>query len=104
LPSCQASSSLLNTHRRDGVSDHASPGASPIIALHAGPVLDPQKRPLIRVTERPPQLETPFTVFDDASDSTQLRPPRRAETELPWQDDNGSRHRLRSSRCHPCYA
>jgi len=24
----------------------------------------PQKRPLIRLTERPPQLETPFTVFD----------------------------------------
>src|SRR4051812_49936380 len=23
----------------------------------------PQKRPLIRVTSRPPQLETPFTVF-----------------------------------------
>ena len=25
----------------------------------------PQKRPLIRLTERPPQLETPFGVFDD---------------------------------------
>src|ERR1044071_4946222 len=24
----------------------------------------PQKRPLIRLTERPPQLETPFSVFD----------------------------------------
>src|SRR5678815_5466539 len=24
----------------------------------------PQKRPLIRLTERPPQLETPFDVFD----------------------------------------
>jgi sulfite dehydrogenase (cytochrome) subunit A len=25
----------------------------------------PQKRPLIKLTERPPQLETPFSVFDD---------------------------------------
>src|SRR5581483_9871507 len=25
----------------------------------------PQKRPLIRVTTRPPQLETPFAVFND---------------------------------------
>jgi DMSO/TMAO reductase YedYZ molybdopterin-dependent catalytic subunit len=25
----------------------------------------PQKRPLIRLTERPPQLETPFSVFDE---------------------------------------
>src|SRR5262245_53841722 len=25
----------------------------------------PQKRPLIRLTERPPQLETPFAVFDE---------------------------------------
>src|ERR1041385_1093609 len=24
----------------------------------------PEKRPLIRLTERPPQLETPFSVFD----------------------------------------
>src|SRR5689334_23168263 len=26
----------------------------------------PQKRPLIRLTSRPPQLETPFSVFDEA--------------------------------------
>src|SRR5205085_10979883 len=25
----------------------------------------PQKRPLIRLTSRPPQLETPFSVFDE---------------------------------------
>src|SRR5436305_1977666 len=25
----------------------------------------PQKRPLIRLTTRPPQLETPFSVFDE---------------------------------------
>src|SRR6266446_4509495 len=25
----------------------------------------PQKRPLIRLTTRPPQLETPFAVFDE---------------------------------------
>ena len=25
----------------------------------------PQKRPLIRLTSRPPQLETPFAVFDE---------------------------------------
>ena len=26
----------------------------------------PQKRPLLRLTTRPPQLETPFSVFDEA--------------------------------------
>lgn len=34
-------------------------GARPVVQY-------PQKRPLIRLTERPPQLETPFTVFDEA--------------------------------------
>ena len=33
-------------------------GARPLVQY-------PQKRPLIRLTERPPQLETPFGVFDD---------------------------------------
>ena len=28
-------------------------------------VVYPQKRPLIRLTTRPPQLETPFAVFND---------------------------------------
>jgi DMSO/TMAO reductase YedYZ molybdopterin-dependent catalytic subunit len=33
-------------------------GARPLVQV-------PQKRPLIRLTERPPQLETPFSVFDE---------------------------------------
>lgn len=33
-------------------------GARPLVQY-------PQKRPLIRLTERPPQLETPFAVFDE---------------------------------------
>lgn len=35
-------------------------GARPLVQY-------PQKRPMIRVTERPPQLETPFAVFDEGA-------------------------------------
>ncbi|CAA2136757.1 molybdopterin-dependent oxidoreductase [Hyphomicrobium sp. ghe19] len=35
-------------------------GERPLVAY-------PQKRPLIRLTERPPQLETPFSVFDEGA-------------------------------------
>src|ERR1041385_1529538 len=33
-------------------------GARPLVQY-------PQKRPLIQITERPPQLETPFAMFDE---------------------------------------
>src|SRR5207253_1755758 len=33
-------------------------GERPLVAY-------PQKRPLIRLTSRPPQLETPFTIFNE---------------------------------------
>jgi len=53
-------------------------GVAPLAALAAESVVDlpfgngeralvkyPQKRPLLRLTARPPQLETPFAVFDE---------------------------------------
>ena len=36
----------------------------------------PQKRPLILLTTRPPQLETPFSVFNDSKRWIELLPPQ----------------------------
>ena len=33
----------------------------------------PQKRPMIGLTSRPPQLETPFSVFNDGADHAERR-------------------------------
>ena len=35
----------------------------------------PQKRPLIRLTSRPPQLETPFSVFNEGVLTPKVEPP-----------------------------
>jgi DMSO/TMAO reductase YedYZ molybdopterin-dependent catalytic subunit len=50
----------------------AGPAAAQTVALPFGNgerplVRYPQKRPLIRLTARPPQLETPFSVFDEGA-------------------------------------
>ena len=42
----------------------AQPAALPVANGERPLVQYPQKRPLLRLTERPPQLETPFSVFD----------------------------------------
>ena len=63
----------------------------------------PQKRPLIRLTARPPQLETPFAVFNEGvitpNDAFFVRYhlagiPARASTRTPF----ASRSRARSTR------
>src|ERR1700733_14575763 len=47
-----------SAHADTNVSLPFENGERPLVAY-------PQKRPLIRLTTRPPQLETPFAVFND---------------------------------------
>ena len=65
-PCCGSPQSRPRTHRR---SRFRSP-------TERGHVKYPQKRPLIRLTTRPPQLETPFSVFNEPADAERrlLRP------------------------------
>ncbi len=52
------SSSLMPTQAEDTVTLPFENGERPLVKY-------PQKRPLIRLTTRPPQLETPFSVFNE---------------------------------------
>ena len=46
----------------------------------------PQKRPMIVLTSRPPQLETPFAVFNEASS----RPTTRSSSAITWPASRSS--------------